>query len=179
MNGDGGYRAWAATELTTRGLEALVEGVAQGVSKKVWLLPGSRERGVAILRGCPADRLHASRPYRVVPPGTSPAGRALVAAGIAMAGEPALAFLGTGSTAYGEFHAALHLIAAHKLPVQLVVSWYEGDGPFAAPLAVDPARLAEALGLRATRVDGTDVAAVRGAVESGATVILAVLRGKA
>ena len=96
-----------------------------------------------------------------------------------MAGEPALAFLGTGSTAYGEFHAALHLIAAHKLPVQLVVSWYEGDGPFAAPLAVDPARLAEALGLRATRVDGTDVAAVRGAVESGATVVLAVLRGKA
>lgn len=179
MNGEVGYRAWATSELKASGVEALVVGAAAGVSKKTWLLPGVRERGVAILRGCPADRLHASRPYRVVPPGLSPAGRALVATGLAFAGEPALAFLGTGSTAYGEFHAALHLIAAHKLPVQLVVSWYEGEGPFAAPLVVDPVVLAEAVGLRGLRADGKDEAAVRGAVESGATVVLAVLRGRA
>lgn len=183
MNGDAdptaAYRAWAAADLRAQGVTPLVVGAATAVSKKTWLLPGRRERGVALLRGCPADRLDAARPYRVVPAGSSPAGRALVGVGLGLAGEPALVFLGTGSAAYGELHAALHLLATHRPPVQLVLSWYAGEGPFAAPLAVAPVALAQALGLGAVEVDGSDEAAVRAAVAAGTTVVVARLSGRA
>ena len=66
------------------GLEALVAGVVLGVPKKTWLVPGPREAGCALLRGAGADRLGASKPWRVVPAGEDPANRALVAVGIAI-----------------------------------------------------------------------------------------------
>ncbi|MFZ5479869.1 MAG: hypothetical protein ACOZNI_24100, partial [Myxococcota bacterium] len=72
-----------------RGLEALIAGATLGVSKKTWLLPGRRERGCALLRGCSPERIDEARPYRVVPAGPSPAARAAYGVGLAMAGDPA------------------------------------------------------------------------------------------
>lgn len=159
------WRAWSAADVRTRGHEALVLGAVAGVPRSTWLLPGRRERGVAILRGCPADRLGASRPWRVLPPGSSPAGRAAVGLGLALAGEKALVFLGTGSAAYGEFHGALHGIKAMGAEgLCLLLSWYEGEGPFGPQLGMAPSALASALGLPAVQVDGRDEAAVRAAV---------------
>lgn len=176
-------RAHAAADpavVSARGLEALVAGVGVGAPRKAWLLPGRRERAVALVRGATADRLDEARPYRVVPPGESPSARALYAVGLALSGDPAVVFVGTGSTGYGVFHEALHLAAAHRAPVTFVVSWYANPGPFAVPLAIEPAALAKALGLAAVVVDGTDAAAVRDAVASatGPTVVQANLVGK-
>jgi TPP-dependent pyruvate/acetoin dehydrogenase alpha subunit len=99
--------------------------------------------------------------------------------GLALAGEAALVFLGTGSVSYGAFHEALQLAAARSLPVTFLVSWWVNDGPFGPQLAVPPARLAEAVGLAATVVDGMDEAAVRAAVGAGVALVQAELRGTA
>jgi TPP-dependent pyruvate/acetoin dehydrogenase alpha subunit len=180
----GAVRTFCAADpavVSGRGLEALIAGVALGAPRKAWLLPGRRERVCALVRGCDADRLDQARPYRVVPAGESPSARALVAVGIAMAGEPAVVFCGTGTTGYGAFHEALHLAAANAAPVTFVVTWYTNAGPFAAPMAVSPAVLASALGIAAVVVDGNDAAAVRDAVAAatGPTVIEARLAGRA
>lgn len=151
-----------------RGLEAIIAGATLAVSKRTWLLPGRREIGAGLLRGASADALHRARPYRVVPPGASPAARLGQAVGLGMAGESALCFVGTGSVGYG--------LLAEVLPnvtpgVQVVVSWYDRPGPFAAPL--NPATLALAAGRTAVEVDGTDPQAVFDAVQSGAFLTLA------
>jgi pyruvate dehydrogenase E1 component alpha subunit len=147
-----------------RGLEALIAGATLGVSKKTWLLPGRRERGCAILRGCAAERVDEARPYRVVPPGESPAARALYGVGLALAGDPALVFVGSGSASYGAFLEALNLAALRKAPVTFVVAWYTNAGPFATQLAGSPAAVAQGFGLPARIVDGADAHAVRDAV---------------
>lgn len=163
-----------------RGLEALIAGVGAGAPRRAWLLPGRRERAVALVRGAAADRLDQARPYRVVPPGPSPAARATYAVGLALAGDPVVVFIGTGTTGYGGFHEALQLAAAHRAPVTFVVAWYTNPGPFAAPLAVEPAALARALGLSGVVVDGANATAVRDAVAAaqGPTLIQANLRGR-
>ena len=163
-----------------RGLEALIAGVGVGAPRKAWILPGRRERAVAVVRGCTADRLDEARPFRVVPPGDSPAARALYAVGLALSGDPAVVFVGTGTAGYGAFHEALQLAAAHAAPVTFVVAWYANPGPFAAPLAVAPSVLAAALGFATAVVDGTDAAAVRDAVAAadGPTLIEARLVGR-
>lgn len=177
-------RGWCASDpaaVSGRGLEAVIAGATLAVSKKTWLLPGRRERGCALVRGCPPDRLDAARPYRVVPPGPSPIARALQAVGLAMDGDPSLVFLGTGSVSYGGFTEALSLAALRRVPTRFVVSWYENAGPFAPQLGTSPARLAEAFGLAAREVDGSDVDAVYQAVaglgEGG--LVLARLHGRA
>lgn len=177
-------RAWTAADpsvVSGRGLEPIIVGATLAVSRKTWLLPGRRERGCALVRGAQADRLDEARPFRVVPPGPSPAARAVQAVGLAMAGDPALAFLGTGSASYGAFAEALSLAALRAAPVRFVVSWYEGEGPFAPQLAASPAALARAMGLPAAEVDGQDVEAVHAAVaglgERG--VVVARLAGRA
>jgi TPP-dependent pyruvate/acetoin dehydrogenase alpha subunit len=176
-------RAFAAADpavVSARGVEAIVAGVAVGAPRKAWMLPGRRERACALVRGCTADRLDQARPWRVVTAGESPSARALLAVGMALGGEPAVVFLGTGSAGYGAFHEALHLAALHKAPVTFVVSWYTTPGPFAVPLAVGPAALAAAVGIAGVVVDGTDAEAVRDAVAAadGPTVIEARLAGK-
>lgn len=147
-----------------RGLEGLVAGATLAVPKRTWLLPGRRERACALLRGCAPDRLDAARPYRVVPPGSSPVARAAEAVGMALAGDPALVWLGTGSVSYGAFTEALALAAAHRAPVLFVVSWYVNEGPFAPQLPVSPGELATTLGLPAVTVEGADAGAVYAAV---------------
>jgi TPP-dependent pyruvate/acetoin dehydrogenase alpha subunit len=175
------FRAWATADARVagpRGVEELVIGATLGAPRSTWLFPGQRERGCAILRGADPDRLGATRPYRVVPPGSSPVARAGFAVGAALAGEAALVFLGMGSTSYGGFHEAVHLAVQKRLPVTFVVSWYEAPGaPFAMPMAIDAATLAERLGVVGARVDGRDASAVRAAVAAanGTTVIQAVV----
>ncbi len=178
------YRAWLAADdsvVSGRGLDAIVIGATLGTPKRTWILPGKRERGCAILRGANPDALATARPYRVIPPGDSPAIRALVGVGLAMVGEPALVFLGSGSVSYGAFHEALQLATAHVAPVIFVVTWYVGAGPFAPQLTTSPAALARSLGIAGVEVDGNDEAAVRNAVAAaaGPTVIEARLSGRA
>ncbi len=176
-------RAFHAREgavVSGRGLEPVVAGATLGVSKKTWLLPGRRERGCALLRGCPADRLDQARPYKVVPAGESPVARALQAVGLAGT-DGALVWLGTGSVSYGGFAEALSLTKLWNARVTFVVSWYVGEGPFAPQLAASPAALAAAMWLPAVTVDGADAEAVRAAVAGlkGQGVVVAEVRGKA
>jgi TPP-dependent pyruvate/acetoin dehydrogenase alpha subunit len=176
-------RSFAAEDpavVSARGLEAVIAGVGVGAPRRAWLLPGRRERAVALVRGAAKDRLDQARPYRVVPPGPSPSARLLHAVGLAAAGEPAVVFCGTGTVGYGAFHEALHLAAARSAPVTFVVTWYENPGPFAPPAAVSPVAIARALGFAVHDVDGTDAAAVRDAVAGakGPTLVSARLRGK-
>ena len=147
-----------------QGLEAIIAGATLGVSKRTWLLPGRRERACALLRGADADRLDATRPYRVLPAGDSPAQRALQAVGLALVGDPVLVFLGSGSLSYGAALEALALAAAQQAQLCVVVSWYQGEGPFAQQLPVEPAALASSLGLATAVVDGRDAVAVQAAV---------------
>ncbi|MEN9785243.1 MAG: Dehydrogenase component [Pseudomonadota bacterium] len=159
-----------ADVVSVRGLEALVAGVAAGAGPRAWLLPGRRERAVALLRGATPDRLDAGRPRRVVPPGPGPVARALQAVGLAAAsGERAVVFCGAGSVGYGGFSEALHLAAARGAPVTFVVAWYVTPGPFGTQAALAPAALGRALGLGGVEVDGHDASAVRDAVAQAAT----------
>ncbi len=155
-----------------RGLEAIIAGATMAVSKKTWILAGKREIGAALLRGASADALQSARPYRVVPAGESPSARAGQAVGLAMAGETALCFLGTGSLAYGMLAEVLgNIVALPAGSVQYVVSWYTAPGPFVRPVAPDG--MFRAAGLTVAEVDGTDAIAVYEAVRSGATLVMA------
>jgi pyruvate dehydrogenase E1 component alpha subunit len=164
-----------------RGLEALVAGAVAGVSRKTWILPGRRERACALLRGCDPERLDASRPFRVVPPGPSPAARAAIAVGLALSGDPALVFCGTGSVSYGAWFEAVNLAALHGAPVVFVVGWWATPGPFATQLVGGPAAIARGFGVDARVVDGHDAAAVSAAVAgvAGPRVVEARLNGRA
>jgi TPP-dependent pyruvate/acetoin dehydrogenase alpha subunit len=166
--------------VSVRGLEALVAGATLGAGKRAWAFPGRRERACALLRGASADRLDAARPYRVVPPGKSPAARAMQAVGAALAsGERALVFCGTGSTAYGAFAEALARAGATRAPVTFVVSWYAAPGPFEVAHPDGLAALARSVGVTAVQVDGNDAAAVHAAVAGaeGPTLVEARLNG--
>ena len=176
-------RAHGATDPATvsvRGLEPLVAGVTLGAGKRAWLFPGQRERACALLRGADPTRLDAARPYRVVPPGKSPAARAMQAVGAALAtGERAVVFCGTGSAAYGALLEALARAGATGAEVTFVLGWYVAPGPFTLPLPHGPAALAQGLGLAGAVIDGTDAEAVRAAVAAarGPTLLEARLNG--
>ncbi len=183
MNGDSptSFRTWCEAQPAASGVlgvAALVEGAVAAVPKRAWLFPGRRERGAAILRGADAERIAAARPYKVVPPGDSPSVRALTAVGVAIAGEPAVCFLGTGSMSYGNVAEAMNLAALHKAPVVFVVSWYAEAGPFAAQLAVSPAVFAASLGLATATCDGANAESVRAALKqvgAGPAVVVATM----
>lgn len=172
MNGGEGdtasaFRDWCAAQPVSagaRGVEPIVEGVVAAAPRKTWLLLGRRERGAAILRGADPARLDEARPYKVLPPGLSPAARALTAVGLGLAGEASIVFLGSGSLSYGHFHEALQLAAAHRAPVVFVVSWYLGEGPFAPQLSLAPDQLAAALGLATATCDGARAESVASAL---------------
>lgn len=158
--------------LPVRGLEAVVAGAISALRPGDWWVPGPRERIGAVLRDVPVARLtdafEGLRPYRIAPPTASPANRALSAVGLALAdrSHAALTHLGIGGASDGSFHEALNLAALLKPNVLFVVAVHplDGDAPLGPQLAVPPIRLAEAFGLGARSVDGTDVSAVHDAV---------------
>lgn len=160
--------------LPVRGIEAVVAGTVVALERGDWWLPGLRERVGAVLRDAPLERLvdgrEGARPYKMAPPDTSPALRALYAVGLAESDPDrcVAVHLGIGSAADGAFHEALNLAALRQARVIFVVAVHplDGDAPLAPQLATRPARLAEAFGLTVHEVDGTDVTAVHAAVRA-------------
>lgn len=154
------------------GLEAVVAGTVTALERGDWWLPGLRERVGAVLRDTPVERLvdgrQGARPYKVAPPDTSPAMRALYAVGLAASGvdRAAAVHLGVGSCADGAFHEALNLAALRSAPVIFVVAVHPlgDDAPLGPQIATSPSQLAQAFGISAVQVDGRDVAAVHQAV---------------
>ncbi len=152
-------------------LAPVVVGAQAALSKGDWWVPSLRERVGATLRGVPVDRLvdgAGAKPFRVAPATGSPALRALMAVGLAVA-EPdraVLVHLGVGSASDGAFHEALNLGALLQANVIFLVAVHplDGDAPLGRQLATSPSALAAAFGLEAETVDGTDAAAVRDAV---------------
>ncbi len=149
---------------------AQVVGAVAALDDDDWWLPGLRDRAGAVLRGVPVERLHdglvGARPWRVVPPGGSPALRALVAVGIARGGDgAAVVHLGPGSVSDGAFAEALDLAARHTAPVVFVIDQPDLSGaPIAEPSHLDPAGLAQAAGIPCVRVESDDVGAIHAAV---------------
>lgn len=151
-------------------LAPVVEGAVSGFGRKGWLVTGPRERVGAVLRGCPVERLvdafAGARPYKLAPRSAAPGSRALHAVGLALAsGEPVLCLLGLASAASGAFHEALNAAALTGAPVIFVVATQPigPEAPVGRQLAASPAALAEAQGLRASRVPA-EAAAVAAAV---------------
>lgn len=154
------------------GLEAVVVGTVTALERGDWWVPGMRERVGAVLRDTPVERLSdglaGARPYKVAPPSTSPALRALVATGIAV-GTPdrfTAVHLGIGSVADGAFHEALNLAALTGANVCFVVAVHplDGDAPVGPQCAASPSGLAKAFGLTTTSVDGNNARKVHDAV---------------
>lgn len=158
--------------LPVRGIESVVAGAITALRPGDWWVPGPRERVGAVLRDVPVGRLtdafEGMRPYRIAPPTASPANRALTAVGLALAdrSHAALVHLGIGGASDGSFHEALNLAALLGPSVVFLVAVHplDGDAPLGPQLAVSPVRLAEAFGLGARSVDGTDASAVHDAV---------------
>lgn len=159
--------------LPAHGLEAVISGAVLGLQRGEWWVPGPRERVGAVLRDVPVDRLvdpsRGARPWKVAPADPAPANRALHAVGLAHATQrPALVHLGIGSTADGAFHEALNLTALLGAPVIFLVAVHPltGDAPLGRQLATSPTSLAQAFGISALQVDGSDAYQVLEAVHT-------------
>ncbi len=160
------------------GLEPLIAGAVGALSSGDWYLPGLRERVGAVLRDTPIDRLTdgfaGARPYRVAPPTTGPADRAVYAVGLALSDpeRSVLVHLGAGSASDGAFYEGLNaarLFDANVVFLVAVPSLEPRDGleaPVAAQTAAPPEALATALGISTTSIDGTDASAVHDAVRA-------------
>ena len=160
--------------LPVAGLEALVAGCLLALERKDWWVPGLRERVGAVLRGAPIEQLKdgfsGARPYRVAPPSSSPAFRALTAVGLALA-EPeqtTLVHLGAGSVSNGDFFEALNLAALHRPNIIFVVAMTEltQEAPVGPQLSTSPDMVASAFELPTVKVDGRDAKAVLKAVKN-------------
>lgn len=159
--------------LPAAGLEAIIAGGFLGMKKTDWVFPGLRERIGGVLRNCPIELLvdgHAGvRPYRLAPVSTSPSTRLLQACGVAMADNNAvLCFIGQGAAATGAFYEALNLAGLHQLNLVILVHSRDlsAEGsPLAPQVAGGLLNKAEAFGLSATRVSGSDLKAIQKAVE--------------
>lgn len=152
-------------------LAPVVAGAVSALGKGDWWVPSMRERVGAVLRGTPVERLidgvAGARPFKVAPPGTSPALRALTAVGLAHgSGAVTLVHLGVGSASDGALHEALNLAALLRPNVIFLVSVHAlgGDAPLGPQLAASPAGLARAFGIPSSIADATDPSAVHAAV---------------
>lgn len=157
--------------LPVHGLESVVEGAIGGLEAGDWWIPGLRERVGAALRGVAVDKLvdprRGARPYKVAPSDGTPANRALIAVGLAIAsGGVALVHLGIGSMSDGAVAEALNLAKLRAVRVIFLVAVHPltADAPLPTQTASSPARLAEAYGVPAVVVDGQSTEAVRAAV---------------
>ena len=151
--------------------EAMLAGAYLGMERSDWILPGVRERAGAVLRGCSMERLRdacrGAKPYRIAPPGLSPAFRMLQACGLAVSsGAPSLCFLGQAALSYGAFHEALNLAALQQLPVIFLMSERDLQGaPIGEQLAGDPLAHARAFGIQSKRINGLSAKTVFNAVQ--------------
>ena len=179
------------------GQEAISVGVVSGLDDRDWLLPMHRNVGVWTTRGVELRPLfcqlmgreggftngrdrtfHFGLPEkRIVGMISHLAAMLPVADGLGLAaqlrasGAVAAAFVGDGATREGEFHEALSLAGAWKLPVLFVV---ENNGyglstptPEAVPVE-DIAAAAAGYGMPGYVVDGNDLEAVIATVQKAA-----------
>lgn len=180
------------------GQEAIAVGVASGLRETDWLLPMHRNVGVWLARGVELKPLfcqimgkeggftngrdrtfHFGLPEkRLVGMISHLAAMLPVADGLGLAsqlkasGDVAAAFVGDGATREGEFHEALSLAGAWKLPVLFIVenNGYGLSTPTDEAVPVeDIADAAAGYGMPGVVVDGNDVEAVRAVVQDMAT----------
>ncbi len=179
------------------GQEAIAVGCAWALQPRDYILPTHRNLGVWTTRGVPLRRLfcqlmgrqggytrgrdrtfHFGLPdHRVIGMISHMAAMLPVACGFGLAARLeqqdflALAFSGEGATREGDFHEALNLAAAWKLPVIFVV---ENNGwglstPVSQAMAVENlADAAAGYGMPGEIIDGNDVRAVVDAVRRAA-----------
>ncbi len=168
--------------IPSTGLHAVIAGACLGLPRTAWWVPGPRERAGAVLRGAAVERFAdpavGARPYRIAP--SMGPHRALVAVGLASAGDPVLVHLGSASAAHGALAEAMSLAHARQATVVFLVAFHPllGDAPL-VPF-VSPVGLASGLGVPTIEVDGSSTEAVRDAVATaisrrGPTLVLALL----
>lgn len=160
-------------------LAPVVAGAVLALSREDWWVPSMRERAGAVLRDVPVERiaegLRGARPYRVAPSSSSPALRALLGVGLAVAHRDSfvLVHLGVGSVSDGAVHEALNLASLQRPNVLFLVSLHPlddrdeahgGRSPLPRQIAGDIVAVARAHGIGASSVDGTDASAVHRAV---------------
>jgi len=178
---------------SARGEEATLFGSVYPLRDNDWIFPSPREPGVALWRGYPlADYVsqlfgngadpakgrqmpahHSMRNVRCVSI-SSPVGTQIPqAVGVATAAriekrdDLALAFFGEGTTSSSEFHVGLNFGGVWKAAVVLVCKSGR-DGAHTQTAASSYAMKAVTYGVRAIRVDGTDLLAMISAVELAA-----------
>ncbi|MEQ8765191.1 MAG: thiamine pyrophosphate-dependent enzyme [Planctomycetota bacterium] len=164
------------------GNEAIDFGTARASESADWLFPSMRHLGLALARGITAQQLfdavlgNANDPSRgrqlptglgflernLVPVSSGLATQLVHAAGCAAAmrlrGERSavLAYCGIGATQTSDFGAALDVARLRKAPVVFVC----GQNPGVEPAKPALTAQAQARGIPAARVDGTDVFAM-------------------
>jgi hypothetical protein len=89
--------------------------------------------------------------------------------GLAIGGEPAVVFLGTGSLGYGSVLEAFQEAGRLSAPVCFVVGWYGKPGPFVAPTS--PEKLAAAFGLKWKAAEVAEIGAVLPELLPGPSVL--------
>jgi pyruvate dehydrogenase E1 component alpha subunit len=177
---------------STRGLEALLAGVAVALQDKDWILPGARHAAIALLRGASLQAwfgqvlgrtsdpsrgrqspgLASFRSLNVVSPSTPPGSQLPIAAGVGRAmrragrGEVAVALCGHGAVATGDFHVGLNFAAVARAPVVFVVSTQGDLSEATATRSV--AIKGIAYGIPAMEVDGDDPLAIEMVVRQAA-----------
>jgi TPP-dependent pyruvate/acetoin dehydrogenase alpha subunit len=173
------------------GLEVLLAGTAAALRPDDWVLPGVRQAPVALARGLQPVSWFAQVLGRIADPArgrqepghpavrglnvfsvSTPVGSQLVhAAGVGRAmsaagrGQAAVAMGGAATAATPDFHVGVNFAAVWRAPVVFVIDRGSDAGGQSATETV--AEKAPAYGVPALSVDGADLAAVIGAVESG------------
>ncbi len=185
------------------GEEAVAVGTMACLGPDDAIVSTYREHGHALARGLPAAALMAELYGKATGCSRGRGGsmhffdagrrffggNAIVAGGLPLAVGLALAdtlqhrrdrvtacFFGDGAVAEGEFHEALNLAALWRLPVLFVCEnnlYAMGTALARHQAETDIERKAVAYGMRAARVDGMDVLAVRDTVRAAADAIRA------
>ena len=179
--------------LSSRGEEATHFGGAYPLHDSDWIFPGYREPGLAFWRGYSVQEYvnqlfgnaedlvkgrqmpvhHAVRRIHYVSI-SSPAGTQIPqamgmgwAARTAKRNDLAITYFGAAATATGEFHVGLNFAGVFRANVIFFCrNLIAADVPSTEP---NPARKALAYGVRAVRVDGTDLLAIVAVVADAAT----------
>lgn len=162
------------------GQEAAALGPAFVIGRNDWLIPSFREPAAMLHRGWPMQKLilwwggnefGATTPegVRDLPICVPVASQCLYGAGVAWGcklrrdSSVAVAFVGDGGTSEGDFHEAMNVAGAFKLPLIMVIqnNQWAISLPRAKQSAADTlAQKALAYGFNGLQVDGNDILAM-------------------
>lgn len=170
------------------GQEAASLGPAHAIEKTDWFVPSFREPGAMLYRGWPIEVLMlwwgGNEAGACVPEGLNDmpvcvpiATQCLYGAGIAWGcklrgeGQVVLAFVGDGGTSEGDFHEAMNIAGAFKLPLIMLVQnnqWAISLPRAKQTASATIAQKAIAYGFNGIQVDGNDVLATVSATREAA-----------